>query len=63
MEKLETRLRPVDRKDETLKQRGYFACMLTRHPQHKISKAKKTELKTNKTTTNINKRKCRLINV
>ena len=62
MKREQTRLRTVERKDERLKQCGYFACIQTRRSQHRRDKDKKikktTKLKKNKTTTNINKHKC-----
>jgi len=41
MERHQTKLRPVERKDKRLKQRGYLASMQTRRPQHKINQDKK----------------------
>ena len=43
MKRHQARLWPVERKDEKLKQRGYFTCMLTKRPQHKKNKDKKKQ--------------------
>ena len=44
MKREKTRLRTVERKDERLKQRGYFACVQTRRPQNRRDKDKKKTL-------------------
>jgi hypothetical protein len=41
MKRQQTKQRPVKRKDERPKQRGYFASMQTRRPQHNRNKDKK----------------------